>query len=171
MHVNVHCTDDHVSMHIRCAISDMEKEAVEMMTDLLHRGLDINSRTKYGKTALHIALESNSGDKDDNMIIEEFLLDKNADIFAKTDCGDTILHSVFNGCVVVVVILCVSSCFLCMLYFGHILDLFCYLKDYFLVRLHLRGTEVHLYIYAIWFHSIVNRASSPVKQIMTDRQV
>jgi ankyrin repeat protein len=64
---------------------------IEIISLLLERGADINSKSNHDETILHMACYCN------NFPIVEFLLEKGADINSKNNKGETSLHYACEG--------------------------------------------------------------------------
>ncbi|XP_070180050.1 poly [ADP-ribose] polymerase tankyrase-like isoform X2 [Littorina saxatilis] len=85
-------------MHYLAYDRSSEAEVIELLKELVQKGLSVNDKAKDNTTALHIAVTENSGDANSSTALEEFLLSNKADVFAKTNNGVMPIHCVFVQC-------------------------------------------------------------------------
>ncbi|KAL8622950.1 hypothetical protein ACOMHN_027071 [Nucella lapillus] len=85
-------------MHLLVGDRSAEAEVVELLKLLLDKGLSVNDRDLREDTPLHLAVSNNKGGANDSTVLEEFLLDRGADIFRKNKRGQLPIHCVFFNC-------------------------------------------------------------------------
>ena len=73
----------------------MVSDVVASVKALLKSGINVNSVDKEGRTALHYAINADSGGSDSSTEIVETLIDRRANVFARDLPGRLPLHYAF----------------------------------------------------------------------------
>ena len=76
-------------------LSTVVSDVVSSVKALLRSGINVNAMDKEGRTALHYAINADSGGSDSSTEVVETLIDKRANVFARDMYGRLPLHYAF----------------------------------------------------------------------------